>query len=70
MPEAAFAGALGVTLGGPNIYHGVLVAKPTIGDGLGPVQSLHITRACHLMVLSGIVWTAILWASRMIVSIA
>ncbi len=29
-PEAAFAGALGVRLGGPNTYSGVLVEKPWI----------------------------------------
>lgn len=31
--EAACAGALGITLGGPNYYGGVLVEKPAIGDG-------------------------------------
>ena len=31
-PEAAAAGALGVQLGGTNLYGGVAVAKPTIGE--------------------------------------
>lgn len=31
-PEAAVAGALGVQLGGNNIYFGKVVEKPTIGD--------------------------------------
>ncbi len=34
VPEAAMAGALGVLLGGPNSYGGVLVEKPYIGDAL------------------------------------
>ncbi len=36
-PEAAVAGALGVQLGGTNIYFGRAVAKPTLGDGLTPL---------------------------------
>ncbi|TAL26335.1 MAG: cobalamin biosynthesis protein CobD [Nitrospirae bacterium] len=32
MPEAAIAGALGVKLGGPSMYGGVLVEKPYIGE--------------------------------------
>ena len=48
-PEAAFAGALGVRLNGPNYYHGVLVDKPYLGVGLGPVEIAHIPLACRLM---------------------
>lgn len=48
-PEAAFAGALGVQLNGPNYYHGVLVDKPFIGVGLEPVRLHHIEQACRLM---------------------
>lgn len=33
IPEAAMAGALGVVMGGPSTYGGVLVNKPFIGDG-------------------------------------
>ncbi len=33
IPEAAMAGALGIQLGGPSTYGGVLVEKPRIGDG-------------------------------------
>ena len=33
IPEAAMAGALGVVLGGPSMYSGVLVEKPRIGVG-------------------------------------
>ncbi|MCE5335171.1 MAG: adenosylcobinamide-phosphate synthase CbiB [Desulfobacteraceae bacterium] len=36
-PEAAAAGALGVQLGGTNIYFGEAVEKPTLGDPLRPI---------------------------------
>lgn len=36
-PEAAAAGALGVQLGGTNMYFGEPVEKPRLGDALGPI---------------------------------
>ncbi len=51
-PEAAFAGALGVRLGGPNVYHGKLMSKPYIGKSFGPVKVGHVKKACDLMFLS------------------
>jgi adenosylcobinamide-phosphate synthase len=38
-PIAAFAGALGVTLGGPVRYFGVMREKPFIGNGPRPTMS-------------------------------
>jgi adenosylcobinamide-phosphate synthase len=48
-PEAAFAGALGVRLGGPNIYHGRPVDKPYIGAGFDDPKPAAIFLACRLM---------------------
>jgi adenosylcobinamide-phosphate synthase len=58
-PEAAFAGALGLWMGGPNVYHGRLVEKPVIGQGLGEAQPAHIQKACRLMLTTSIVVYAI-----------
>ena len=45
--EAAFAGALGVRLGGPLAYAGATEVRPYLGDGPGPgVADIH--RACRL----------------------
>jgi adenosylcobinamide-phosphate synthase len=53
-PEAAFAGALGVKLNGPNFYGGVLVEKPFIGVRFGAVRLSDIPRACDLLLLASI----------------
>ena len=64
-PEAAFAGALGVRMGGPNVYHGTLVEKPYIGDSFSDPGPEKIKRACELMLMSALVASAaagfILW---------
>ncbi|GAB6908169.1 adenosylcobinamide-phosphate synthase CbiB [Desulfosarcina cetonica] len=52
--EAAFAGALGMWMGGPNIYHGRRVEKPVIGRGLGPARAPHIRMACRLMLTTSL----------------
>jgi adenosylcobinamide-phosphate synthase len=49
IPEAAAAGALGVRLGGTNIYFGKPVAKPTIGDPLNPLDEAAWRGAVRLM---------------------
>ena len=45
--EAAFAGALGVRLGGPNAYDGVIERRPWLGDGRSPSPA-DIARAIRL----------------------
>jgi adenosylcobinamide-phosphate synthase len=58
-PEAALAGILDCRFGGPNVYHGVLVDKPFIGEHDRIIESDDIDRAvsinhrtCLLMVLA------------------
>jgi adenosylcobinamide-phosphate synthase len=46
--EAAFAGALGLRLGGPNAYGGVVRQGPTLGDGRLPGPA-DVRRAVRLM---------------------
>lgn len=60
-PEAAFAGALGVRLNGPNYYHGVLVEKPYIGQGLGSVTLAHLKQACRLMTWTSLLGCLLAW---------
>lgn len=60
-PEASFAGAMGIKLGGPNYYHGRLVHKPYIGKLFREADIKHIKKACDLMVLSSILGIVILW---------
>lgn len=45
--EAAFAGALGVRLGGTNVYGGVAEERPSLGDGRAPEPG-EIGRAVRL----------------------
>jgi adenosylcobinamide-phosphate synthase len=49
IPEAAVAGALGVRLGGTNVYSGIPVAKPTIGDPSKPLSPSAWGGAVRLM---------------------
>lgn len=57
-PEAAFAGALKIRLGGPSYYGGVLVEKPFIGDPDIPIEDKHIMKGVYLMVLASCVTVA------------
>lgn len=48
-PEGAVAGALGIQLGGPNMYFGQLVEKPFIGDHLINIEATHIQLTNQLL---------------------
>ncbi|WP_193336790.1 adenosylcobinamide-phosphate synthase CbiB [Devosia beringensis] len=47
-PEAAFAGALGLSLGGPRSYDGEVIDLPTMGQGESVLGPYHIARALDL----------------------
>ncbi len=54
-PEATFAGALRIRLGGPNYYHSTLVEKPYIGAEFKDPGKEKIRQACDLMMLSSFI---------------
>lgn len=58
-PEAAVAGALGIQLGGSNVYFGHLVHKPTIGDALHPLETRNIIETVKLMLVTSLLAMAI-----------
>jgi adenosylcobinamide-phosphate synthase len=51
-PESAVAGALGVRLGGYNVYHGVRSFRAYMGDPLRPLEAEDIRGTTALMFLS------------------
>lgn len=56
---AAGAGALGVRLGGPAVYHGRMQWRPRFGVGRAPDADA-IQRAVRLVVNGSLAWTAII----------
>ena len=64
--EAAFAGALGVRLGGPNDYFGRRVDKPWIGVSHRDVTPGDIARAGLLMLTTSILTLLGLWGLRLL----
>lgn len=54
-PEGAVAGALGIQLGGTNVYFGEVVYKPTIGDKKRETEREDIIRTNKLMYMTSIV---------------
>jgi len=65
-PEAAMAGALGVQLGGRNVYAGVPEDRPLLGDAGEPLTRGHLRRARSLMwMASGLgILLAVSWLAR------
>ena len=55
IPEAAMAGALGVRLGGPSTYGGVLVQKPFIGDAVSEDYRTASEQAVAIVVLAAVI---------------
>ena len=54
-PEAALAGALGIRLGGTNIYHGETVEKPEIGTGTSVLTAAHARQAEKVLWISSLI---------------
>jgi len=69
LPEAAFAGALRVRLGGTDSYRGIRVEKPVIGAGHPPPETDHIPRACSLLLLSSALWVLLAWGVETLIRI-
>lgn len=59
IPEAAFAGGLGVQLGGINYYKGEIVIKPDIGDKLKRLNIKHIKDSIKIVYISSILFLII-----------
>jgi len=57
---ASGAGALGLQLGGPAVYHGVLHNKPVLGEGLAP-DGEDIERAIQLLQRALLLWLMIIF---------
>ena len=62
--EAAVAGALGVQLGGRNLYDGLPLDRPTLGDPLVPLATRHIPAANALMFTTAALLLAIMLPLR------
>lgn len=58
IPEAAFAGALGVRLGGPTTYDGETIDKPWLGDALREIRPEDIGAACRLSLAASLFFVA------------
>ncbi|MBF0564889.1 MAG: cobalamin biosynthesis protein CobD [Nitrospirae bacterium] len=54
IPEAAMAGALGVRLGGPSFYGGVVVEKPYIGYGTADMSTGKVRDSVLILVVSSL----------------
>jgi len=62
--EAAFAGALGVRLGGPMERRGKTVPLPELGDSLAPLAKGHILQAVRLLYASTAVAATVFLLAR------
>ena len=65
-PEAAMAGALGVQVGGPVRYDGVMTDRPTFGDGRPPnpavlAQGLSLYLRCLAVIAAILLFWGVAW---------
>lgn len=66
-PEAALAGALGVQLGGPSRYFGVVIEKPTLGEARFPLTPSGITFSLVLLDLASLLALGVCCLGRMLI---
>lgn len=57
IPEAVMAGALGIQLGGPNVYQGVSINKPFIGDPVKEIDRADIGKSHRVMFVTSFLST-------------
>ncbi|HXI09472.1 MAG TPA: adenosylcobinamide-phosphate synthase CbiB [Thermodesulfobacteriota bacterium] len=69
-PEAAVAGAIGVPLGGPSSYSGVVSEKPLIGRGQAPLDPQAVEKTIKLMWTSGAIMVFFAFTARIVVLFA
>jgi adenosylcobinamide-phosphate synthase len=62
--EAAFAGALGIRLGGTMERRGQAVFLPELGDPLAPLEKRHILQANRLMIITTVLAAAVFLLAR------
>ncbi|SHJ86889.1 adenosylcobinamide-phosphate synthase [Caminicella sporogenes DSM 14501] len=67
-PEAAVAGALGIQLGGTNVYFGKPVYKPTIGDEKKSLEVEDIDKTIRIMYLTSFVGICIFALVKFIIN--
>lgn len=66
-PEAAAAGALGVQLGGRNVYFGQVVEKPTLGEAGAPMTVDTYRLMIRLMYLTSLLAFALVLGGRYLI---
>lgn len=66
-PESTVAGALGIRLGGVNVYHGVESFRAYMGDALRPMESRDILLANLLLLTVSVLFVLLallaVWAA-------
>ncbi|WP_379155162.1 adenosylcobinamide-phosphate synthase CbiB [Paenibacillus sp. sgz5001063] len=65
-PESAVAGALGIRLGGENVYHGVASFRAYMGDPLRTMEPEDIILASRLMMWSSAIFVSLCAAAALL----
>lgn len=67
-PEAAVAGILGISLGGPSTYFGIRVEKATLGDSLREIDTDDILKTNRLLLLCSVLFCTWILITRTILT--